>query len=284
MVEYPYMEPTTQPSPRAQNNFLIPAAIIVAGALIAGAMIYINRSATVVQAPATQTVDVQINPITEGDHLLGNPNAGVVMLEYSDTECPFCQRFHPTAQKLVDNYGKDGKLAWAYRHFTVHTELAPKEAEATECAAELGGNAKFWEYLNLLFTKRKFPATESETYVNIDPKDLPAFAQDMGINRAAFATCLSSGKYTEKVRLQYNEAVAAGGLGTPYTVLFSQKPITREVKEYVDTINTQLLARMGRGASAPFAISSDNKKVLVSGAMDYALMNKLVEMMIRANS
>jgi protein-disulfide isomerase len=246
-------------------------------------LIYIKRSESAAQAPVTQSVDVQINPITEGDHLLGNPNAGVVMLEYSDTECPFCQRFHPTLQRLIDTHGKDGKLAWAYRHFTVHTELAPKEAEATECAAELGGNAKFWEYLNKLFITRKFPTTASETYINIDPKDLPAFAQELGINRAAFATCLSSNKYSEKIRLQYNEAVAAGGLGTPYTVLFSKNPVTREVKGYIDTVNTQLLARMGRGASAPFAISSDNKKILVSGAMDYALMNQLVEMLVRAN-
>lgn len=277
------MEPTSQPQ-RSANNFLIPAAIIIAGALIAGSMIYIKRSESASQGPATETVNVDISPITEGDHLLGNPNAPVVLLEYSDTGCPFCQRFHPVVKKLIDENGKDGKFAWAYRHFIVKEEFSQKEAEASECVAELGGNAKFWEYLNILFTKRVFPVKEGDKYVNIDPADLPMYAEKLGVNRSAFTQCLSSGKYSEKIRLQYNEAISAGAVGTPHSVIFSRKEISRETKEYIDTVNIQLTAKMGRGSSAPFAISQDKKKVLVSGAMDYALLNQLIKLMIRANS
>ena len=72
------------------------------------------------------------------------------VVEFSDLECPFCKRFHATMQQTVAAYG--GQVAWVYRHFPIdqlHSK-APKEAEATECAAELGGNDKFWAYTNRL--------------------------------------------------------------------------------------------------------------------------------------
>ncbi|MBX4198529.1 DsbA family protein [Candidatus Parcubacteria bacterium] len=278
------MEPTYQTPQGPKNNILIPVAIIIAGAFIAGSLIYIKRSDVATNQPPTEHLAIAVNAITEGDHTLGNPNASVMMLEYSDTECPFCQRFHPTLQKLMDTHGKDGKLGWTYRHFTVHKDFAPKEAEALECVAELGGNAQFWKYLETLFSKRKFPVAQGDAYVNVEPTELPIIAETVGVNRSAFNQCLTSGKYAEKIRLQYNDAISAGAVGTPHTVLFSQKPITRETKDFIDTVNLQLLARMGRGSSAPFAISQDNKKVLVSGAMDFAIMNQLVQMLVRANS
>jgi protein-disulfide isomerase len=282
------MEPTSNTTSSLKNNLLIPLSIIIAGAFIAGALIYVKKTdpSTNLAASlaATHNVDITVNPVTDADHILGNPNASVMMLEYSDTECPFCQRYQPIMHKIIDNFGKDGKVAWAYRHFVVHKDFAPKESEALECVAELGGDTKFFQYLDTLFEKRKFPASATDTYVNIDPKDLPAFAQDIGLDRSAFTQCLSSGKYQEKIQLQYKDAIAAGALGTPHTVIFSKKPLTREAKDFVDTVNTQLLTQMGAGSSAPFAISKDNKMVLVSGAMDYAIMSQLVQMVIRSNS
>ncbi|MCI0542492.1 thioredoxin domain-containing protein [bacterium] len=92
---------------------------------------------------------VSVNP---GEHILGNPNAEIFIIEYSDLECPFCKRFHETMKQAMEQYGKDGQVAWVYRHFpldAIHNK-ARKEAEATECAGELGGNDMFWKYTNKL--------------------------------------------------------------------------------------------------------------------------------------
>lgn len=96
---------------------------------------------------------VNIPPITEKDHILGNPNAEIKIVEYSDTECPFCKRFDTTMNDIMKEYQSSGKVAWVYRYFpldSIHPR-ARHEAEALECANELGGNAKFWEYLTGIF-------------------------------------------------------------------------------------------------------------------------------------
>lgn len=96
---------------------------------------------------------IALDSVTEKDHIAGNPQADLIIIEYSDPECPFCKRFHETMVQAMDEYGKQGKVAWVYRHFpldAIHSK-ARHEAEAIECAGELGGNDKFWEYVNTLY-------------------------------------------------------------------------------------------------------------------------------------
>lgn len=95
---------------------------------------------------------IALDPVTEKDHISGNPQAELMLVEYSDPECPFCKRFHETMMQVMKEYGTQGKVAWIYRHFpldAIHSK-ARKEAEAIECAGELGGNDKLWAYLNKL--------------------------------------------------------------------------------------------------------------------------------------
>ena len=75
----------------------------------------------------------------------------MALIEYSDLECPFCKQFHPSIQRVLDKYGD--QVVWAYRHFpieTIHASARPL-AEGSECAAQLGGNDKFWEYIDYIF-------------------------------------------------------------------------------------------------------------------------------------
>lgn len=155
-----------------------------------------------------------MTPITDKDWLKGDPNAKVTIVEYSDTECPFCKRHHPTLQQLVAEY--DGQVNWVFRHFplvNLHSK-APKEAEATECAGELGGNEGFWKYLD-----RLMEVTPGNN--GLDLAELPKIADYVGLNEALFKQCLDSGKYTDKVQAQYQDAANAGGTGTPYNVIVS---------------------------------------------------------------
>src|SRR3989344_94253 len=128
----------------------LPLAIVVAGVLIAGAILITKAPAP---SPANNAGGNQgdlkkVAPVSEVDHIFGaSPANKVFIIEFSDTECPFCKRFHPTMKKIVENY--NGQVAWVYRHFPLafHTK-AKREAEATECAAELGSNDAFWKYLD----------------------------------------------------------------------------------------------------------------------------------------
>lgn len=88
--------------------------------------------------------------VTAADHIKGSINAPVKIVEYSDLECPFCKMFHATLQEIISDPEYKDKVAWVYRHFPL-TQLhskAPKEAEATECAAEVGGNEGFWKFVD----------------------------------------------------------------------------------------------------------------------------------------
>ena len=79
------------------------------------------------------------------DHVRGDTDAKIAVIEYSDYECPFCKSVHPTYQKLMEN--NDGKIMWVYRHFPLsfHPEAMPL-AVGAECANELGGTDAFWEF------------------------------------------------------------------------------------------------------------------------------------------
>lgn len=217
--------------PKVNQATGLPLAIFLGLALIAGAVYFQGGSveflgttqqsdggnAAVPAAPVVpgEPTDVTVRPVSPDDHVLGDRSAPVTLIEYSDTECPFCKRVHPTLQQLVQEY--DGKVKWVYRHFpldSLHSK-ARKEAEATECANELGGNDAFWAYLD-----RLFEVTPSNN--GLESAQLPQIAEDVGLNRAKFEACLASGKYAQHVSDDLADAQAAGGNGTPYNVVIGK--------------------------------------------------------------
>jgi protein-disulfide isomerase len=215
---------------QTKNNLAVPIAIVIAGALIAGAVYWSAREDSVAVAPQPQvgtenTAGLEnINPIEDSDHIRGNPDAPVKIVEYSDMECPFCKRFHLTMQQVMDGYGKNGKVAWVYRHFPLdqlHPVKARQEAVSSECAGELGGNDAFWK-----FTDRFFELTPSNNNTDVDSV-LPQIAREIGLDETRFASCLSSGKYDEHVEEDYQNALATGGSGTPWSII-----VTASGKKY----------------------------------------------------
>ena len=190
-------------------NLLIPIAIIIAGVFIAVAIVLVKSPSL------SETASVEkLRSVTVRDHILGNPNAQIKIIEFSDTECPFCKQFQVTMHRIMDTYGKDGEVAWVYRQYPVEQihPKALKESEATECAGELGGNAGFWAYLDKIFE-----VTPSND--NLDPAELPKIARTVGLETAAFESCLASGKYAARVAEDIQEALAVGAQGTPWTIV-----------------------------------------------------------------
>jgi protein-disulfide isomerase len=166
-------------------------------------------------APAPSK-DIKVDPISATDHIRGNKNARIALIEYSDLECPFCKRFHPTAQQVLDTY-KD-KVVWVYRSFPMsqlHSK-AKKESEAIECAGKLAGNEGFWK-----MTDKIFEVTPSNN--GLDLTILPDLASSVGIDKTAFKSCLDSGEMAAKVDAQYQSGLNAGVKGTPGNFLLDTK-------------------------------------------------------------
>ena len=210
----------------SKNTYLIPASIVVAGVLIAFAVLY-TGGVGLTGSRYALTGDEEGKKEDEGageaakvrlpdrtDRILGNPEAPVQIVEFSDLECPFCKQFHVTMKQIMEEYGKDGKVAWIYRHLPLETlhPKAIKESEAAECAFELGGNEKFWAYVD-----RVFEVTPSNNGLPFE--DLPKIAEHVGLDRKMFSECLASGRHVPRIRSDIEDAAKAGARGTPYSVV-----------------------------------------------------------------
>lgn len=223
------------------NNKLVPFAIVAAGLLIAGAVFFGDDSESP-KNEADSTTTEEIRGIQENDHIIGNPNADIVIVEYSDIECPFCKQFHTTMKKIMNEYGKDGNVAWVYRHFPL-SQLhpnAPALAEASECVAELGGNTAFWDFLDKIFES-------APGNTRFDMSQLGATAASVGVT-TGFNECIESERHRARVEEDFAEAIESGGRGTPYNIVLisggssvnieGAQPY-QTVKTMIDTILTE---------------------------------------------
>ena len=155
----------------------------------------------------------KIEKVSDKDHIRGNKDAKVFLIEYSDFECSFCVRFHSTAQQMLDEYGDD--VAWIYRHFPLdmHPRARPA-AQASECAAELGGEDMFWSFIDEILENQETALSDS---------GLKNTASKLGLDASAFSNCVESEKYKDKVEEQYQGGLAAGITGTPGSFVVNSK-------------------------------------------------------------
>lgn len=203
-----------------QSSWATPVAIVLAGAIIAGA-VYLKGN----NAPADGQVAGAANSnlekfaeVESKDHLRGSTSAKIKLVEYSDLECPFCKAFHAAMIRVMakQNAGDANNLAWVYRHFpldSIHPK-ARQEAEAAECAGEQGGGNAFWSYVDKIFA-----STPSNN--GLDLALLPNFATEIGLDKTKFETCLTSGKMAEVVEEQFQTGTTIGVDGTPFVVVIS---------------------------------------------------------------
>ena len=203
---------------KGTQQFTIPLAIVLAGGMVAAAVYFGGgHSSGAVAAAGSLTGAAaapqgQIAPVSSKDHVLGDANAPITIVEYSDLECPFCKAFHGTMHQIVATYA--GQVKWVYRHFPIaqlHSK-APMEAEASECAADQGGNAVFWSYIDKVFATTGSNDT-------LDPAELPKIAGDLGLDVTQFNQCLTSGKHAKEITDDVTAALNTGAQGTPYSVI-----------------------------------------------------------------
>jgi protein-disulfide isomerase len=209
------MEPSSQQS----SSLVIPIAIVFGFGLIALAIYFsgIGKPANEnykiqAQNNNAEAVIADIKPVDGTDYIKGNPNAPIMIVEYSDYDCPFCKSFHETMNRIMDEYGVTGKVAWVYRQFPI-SQLhpnAPRISEAALCVGELAGNDGFWSFSDLVFQSR---AVNEITSVS----RLSEFAVDAGADKEAYENCVRSEKYQQAVKDSIVDGVNAGVKGTPHS-------------------------------------------------------------------
>lgn len=203
----------------------LPISIVIAGVLIS-ASIYATGGIKIINGPAAGVANVAevepqreivIKPASASDRIIGRVDAPLTVITYTDYECPFCKKFHDTMGQIMDEYRAGNNVAWVYRYFPLDNLHAKsrKEAEASECAYELGGNVKFWEYVNKIFVYTK-------SNDGLDLALLPQIATEIGLDKTAFNSCLTSEKAKKAVQDQVEEGISAGARGTPYSVILTK--------------------------------------------------------------
>jgi protein-disulfide isomerase len=225
------MEPQETPqneAPKAQPTNIV-AAVFTSVAMIAIAVVIILHSTKTGESPsATDTgqqpkiapsnIAADIATVRPGDtnYIRGDINtAEVVVIEYSDSDCPFCVSFHPTLQQIVADY--KGKVAWVYRFFPLE-QLHPNafnEALALECAGQLGGATAFNSYLDGVINVTLNPNPKSNEL-------LTTLATQQGINAAKFKACIANPATETAVRASIDEAEKIGAQGTPFSIIINK--------------------------------------------------------------
>ncbi|MAF36092.1 hypothetical protein CL622_03165 [archaeon] len=159
--------------------------------------------------PPSPTITLSLG---DTDPILGDKDAPITVVEFSDFQCPFCERaFSGAVTELKNSQDfKDGKVNFAYLHFPLNSihPLAQKAAEASECANR---QDKFFEYHDMLFANQHA----------LDIASLKKYAADLSLDTGEFNKCLDTDEAAGKVSADLGKATAAGGRGTPYFVVLN---------------------------------------------------------------
>ena len=158
---------------------------------------------------------VEIN--SSYDYIDGDKNAKLILISYTDLECPYCKRAENNVIKKLEAKYKKSDLSFVTRHFPLKT-LHPsscKEAKATVCAGSLGGSDKYYKMINKIFENTKSNG-------NFDLKKLPKFAEEIGVNKLMFNKCMDDENIKKIVKSSYAEGDYAGVMGTPTLFLMAR--------------------------------------------------------------
>lgn len=193
----------------SQSQFIL--ASIVLGLSIVFAAYFFSDTTTASQ-------DVLTLKRTADQNLYGESKAPITIVEFSDVECPFCARLHPTLKQIVEQ--SDGGINWEYRHLPLPSHKnAELGAIALECVADSKGSVVFWKYLEKLLADQ---GKHSEKYYTDT-------ALAFGVSETSFTKCLNDQKIIDRVSTDRQTARAFGGSGTPFSVIQFADGTTKSV-------------------------------------------------------
>jgi len=197
------------------------AAIIIAGIIIAGTVFAVNRAPAnqptlgnaAAAGAAVAPTDLTIRPPSAEDHIIGSPTAPIVLVEYSDFQCPYCSMVYPTLKKIQAE--SNGQIALVQRQLplvSIHPNANPA-ANAAECIAAQLGSEGYWKFADALFADQ---SKLSDSYY-------AQVAQQLGADMNKYRTCTTNKTYQSRIDQDATEAGQSGGNGTPFTVVVNTK-------------------------------------------------------------
>ncbi len=216
---------------KSLNPYLIPGAVVIAGILVSLSLIFTADSEKGSVVAQNTGVDSAIE--IEGWPSMGDPNAPVVMVEYSDYACPFCGRFwEETLPIIKEEYIDTGKVRFIYKDFAVVG--GAKAAEAAHCAEEQGA---YWKYHDHLFENIGDRGLWDGDFIHGE------YADELGLDREDIIECFNSGRYSNKVAESTREAQLMGAGGTPYFIINKRNVSgAQPISAFRDVIDIELRA------------------------------------------
>ncbi len=183
------------------STFLLLAIVVIGGFFLLKG----DSTGSAVVNPNTGGNTAPVKVDGDDDAVLGNENAPVTIIEFSDYQCPFCERFwSQTYPSIKSEYIDTGKVKLIYRDFpltSIHPIALPS-AIAAECVREQGGDEAYYEMHDKIF----------ENQASLSESNLKKWAQELSYN---IDSCLDSEKYLSEVESDLKEGAAAGVRGTP---------------------------------------------------------------------
>jgi protein-disulfide isomerase len=201
--------------------------LIVAGIMVGSGLILILLFAlpSIINAARPVGAIVEPEPLTRpvvDFNTMGDPNAPVKIVEYSDFQCPFCKRFaDEVEQQLIDEYINTGKVFFVYTPYGPAGNYIGPESESSANAAFCAGEqGKFWEYKDFLFANHT-----GENVGDFTDKRLKAFAESLNLDMEKFTSCVKGKKYSSELQNGISQGRALNVGGTP-TFVFNDGAAT----------------------------------------------------------
>ncbi len=208
----------------------IVSALIIAGGVYVGFR-YLAKHSTSTQLPTPPAPVTFIDfPLPSDAPVLGNENAEVLILEFADFQCPYCQEFHnEILPRLKAEYIDTGKVRFAFLDFAFLGDESVRAASAARCAKDQG---KFWEYHDLLYKNQN-----GENEGTFNPEKLKELGKELNLNTSDFNSCVDARLAEAEVVAATNSASEAGISSTP-TLLVNGKVAegVRSFEEYISMI------------------------------------------------
>lgn len=211
-----------------QFTLTTPLAIIIAALIIGVSHVAYGVVIAQTSAPVASSTFTG-KPLDDTDHIEGDVKSDVLVVEYSDPECPYCITLHPTMKQVHSNYGD--KVAFVYRHFPL-TQIHPHaydESKAIACAATLGGTKKFYEYIDALYG---YKSSQQTTELPSSGKE--DIAVNIGLDKAAFLACENDPTTATTIDASINDGAQAGVQGTPTSFVLHKTKKGYEVVAAID--------------------------------------------------
>lgn len=204
-----------------------PVAIILAAILIS--VSHIVYAVIISKSASSTPLEVfKGRPVDATDFAVGKTSSDVIVVEYSDTECPFCAQLHPTIKKIKEEYSS--KVSFVYRYFPL-TQIHPDafdEARAIYCVGTIAGAEKRANYIDEIFTYKI-----SKKNMVLPKGGRESLAKNIGIDEKKFDTCMKGQDSVDIVNASIQEGIAAGVEGTPATFVLVKDGSTYEVVSLV---------------------------------------------------